>query len=1183
MKTTLLTIFIYLWSINLYAQVEKPTVTFDKLAIETGQMNNGYSKALSGNDFTYHSLIGVNTNCLIARANDKMEWVAKSDQKNGDFYEFIWLAGLDVNHKAPSFTLSINDAPLFTFKQANGESWSITNKDGSQISFYVKKLDMHEDAHGYMYLKVPVQMITSDETKFTVEGDHSGSHSWFMTFKETDINKNIYDKAKNEMSGRWELSTVDNQKVEASLSLSKSYTSTQAQLVIDNQKFSIRSDKTPFLGKVSLPYSLQKLSGKSYQLFSTDGHLIAEGKIENNAFLTVRPEDNTFVSYKNTLNKDTYHSEFIIKHEPKMVQNVVLLSKENMVDGKVALMNSSHQDIAWMDTPEKCIVERDTMLITPILRDAKVTDDYSFDIEDALMIKEYIERHPESKEEFVQLLNEEKISVGASFTQPYEEMYSGESLSRQFYHGKKWLAEILDGYDADTYWNMDVPGRTLQMPQIMAKSGVNKLVISRQAKGIFNWEAPNGDQIITFSLDHYSLDFLGLNQTLEIGVNHIAEKSLEWTKEYNTKDKSKAIIPILSDWDMSPAKDYSDLIALWNSIKYIESSNGDVAECVLPKIDLMTTDRFIDLIYQNSENLNTIKGERPNLWVYIHGPSHQKALLLSRKADRKLVSAEKLSSFQQLIAPNASLYPQEELYEAWEKKIYPDHGWGGKNGDITDAEFKEKYNDALHVANAINDKQAEAIAGNIKFKKSGIPLVVFNHLNWANEDIIEKELQFNDGEIKHIGLIDDQGKEVVSQVTSSETYKSGYVKSATLYFKGNVPALGYSTYYVVEGKNTLMANTTKENVKEVETKFFKIKLGNGGIESLIDKGANKELIDTSNFLGGEVFYMTSRGNGAGEFVKVQHPTFEDFEQLKDQNIEWSINNKGPLFTDYSYRSPLGDAVVEGTIRIYTSLEKIDFLVDIKNWEGTMYREYRMAFPVNKEMKTVEYQVPYGVVEVGTDEVEGAAGGSAQGSYTTPNKDIHPRGIENWISAKSENTSLVVTSSVAAADYYDVKDKSKIMLQPILFASRHSCHWEGNPYPQTGNHQFEFTLSKGNANRIIDNQKGIQNAEQMEVVFRPQRLYKPSLKTTATFVTSDNENIVITAIKKAEDSDDLVIRFYNVNSTEEKVNFSFNQTIKEAALTSIIEEEISSLPVQGNTVSVTTEGYGITTIKVSVIK
>ena len=60
-------------------------------------------------------------------------------------------------------------------------------------------------------------------------------------------------------------------------------------------------------------------------------------------------------------------------------------------------MNSSHQDIAWVNRPEVCIILRDTLLLTPVLEDAFVREDYGFDIENGLILREYLERHPESR------------------------------------------------------------------------------------------------------------------------------------------------------------------------------------------------------------------------------------------------------------------------------------------------------------------------------------------------------------------------------------------------------------------------------------------------------------------------------------------------------------------------------------------------------------------------------------------------------------------------------------------------------------------------------------------------------------------------------------------------------------------------------------------------------------------
>jgi alpha-mannosidase len=128
-----------------------------------------------------------------------------------------------------------------------------------------------------------------------------------------------------------------------------------------------------------------------------------------------------------------------------------------------------------------------------------------------------------------------------------------------------------------------------------------------------------------------------------------------------------------------------------------------------------------------------------------------------------------------------------------------------------------------------------------------------------------------------------------------------------------------------------------------------------------------------------------------------------------------------------------------------------------NWEGVLYREFRMALPLNMTDGQVAYEVPFGVVEVGKDEIEGAAGER----YKTPCKDVHPRGIENWIGASNADFGVTMSSSVAVADWIDPTDnpvKNQI-LQPILIASRLSCHHgkEMNTL-QTGNHYFKFSVT-----------------------------------------------------------------------------------------------------------------------------
>ena len=220
---------------------------------------------------------------------------------------------------------------------------------------------------------------------------------------------------------------------------------------------------------------------------------------------------------------EIYHAKI---EPPKFPSESILeLSRSVLKNGEILLMNSSHQDLAWMDFLEKCIIERDTMLMTPLLKAASKDPGYRFDIEDVLMIKEYIGRHPEAKALISEMLKDGRLSLGSTYQMPYEEMYSGESLVRQFYLGARWVKKNLDGYFPDSYWNPDVPGRTMQMAQIMAKSGTKNLFMSRHEKGVYKWYSPDGSFVSCIFTRPLCRRFHLSQQKLSRGSRHACSES----------------------------------------------------------------------------------------------------------------------------------------------------------------------------------------------------------------------------------------------------------------------------------------------------------------------------------------------------------------------------------------------------------------------------------------------------------------------------------------------------------------------------------------------------------------------------------------------------------------------------------------------------------------------------------
>ena len=166
-------------------------------------------------------------------------------------------------------------------------------------------------------------------------------------------------------------------------------------------------------------------------------------------------------------------------------------------NGEIHIVQSSHQDIAWMDTPDYCRNERIEDIIIPALQMMDEDPDFTFEMEQTLNLMEFLEAYPERKDEVIKRYKEGRFNWGATFNQPYEGLASGEQLVRQAYFGRKWIKENLPGCDDHTANNMDVPGRTLQMPQILAKSGISNLFISRMHEGLYDWYSP-GDVRVAF-------------------------------------------------------------------------------------------------------------------------------------------------------------------------------------------------------------------------------------------------------------------------------------------------------------------------------------------------------------------------------------------------------------------------------------------------------------------------------------------------------------------------------------------------------------------------------------------------------------------------------------------------------------------------------------------------------------
>lgn len=859
-------------------------------------------------------------------------------------------------------------------------------------------------------------------------------------------------------------------------------------------------------------------------------------------------------------------------------------SESSLANGSILLSLTTHQDLGWADEISKCVIWRDEQWIAPFLVRMETESGFEMDVEQTSIIQEFIERHPEKKQEIVKRLKEGRMLIGSTYTQPYEEMFFSESLARQFYLGKLWLKNEFGGYNATSYYNSDVPGRSLQMPQLMAKAGVDNMFISRHERGVFDWFSPDGSAVTTYSPGHY-IDFYNiLAKENDEAVQELAKQVLVWTNGYNNIEGEETVMPAVLNfepiWAMEPVENLDPFMTLWNNLTEVENEDGEVLQVKLPKIKFSTLDKFFKQIRKSSKEIPSLMGERPNVWVYIHGPSHHWAMDHSRKADMLLPAAEKFAAINTMVDGSYRKYPVDLFAQAWESKIYPDHGWGGEGGVSTDYIFLQRFADAHEKSKQLLSGEIESLASKVKVPANkGIPLMVFNSLNWQRISPVVCTMNFDPQSAKSIKLFSKEGKEIPVQLENIKADSNGFLKSAEINFIAkDVPSVGFDTYYI-QLSDQALAVSDKTSTTSFENDFFIAELADGGISSLRDKELNKELIESEFFKAGEIFTMQSEGNGAGEFDAVQQPTMEGFDKTGNYQTKWEVVSNGEVFKTFKYRQPIRNAVAEVEVTFYKQIKKVDFDVAVKNFDGTMYREYRMALPLKMTDGQVSYEVPYGVVEVGKDEMPGAAGER----YYTPCSELHPRGIENWINASGNGFGVTLSSSVVGMDYVDPTGKATkgTILQPLLLASRRSCHGEGNDYHQTGHHHFNFSITSHNEGWKHKGLRfGKESNEPVFAIVAPNQYTNATLNESESFLKVDNDNIVITAMKKAENEDGVAIRFYNLDGIDSDVNLSLWKAFDRVYSTNLIEEAEAELKLKNKNLKVDIGKYEIATIKLN---
>ncbi|MCQ2153744.1 MAG: glycosyl hydrolase-related protein [Bacteroidales bacterium] len=826
-------------------------------------------------------------------------------------------------------------------------------------------------------------------------------------------------------------------------------------------------------------------------------------------------------------------------------------------NGEILIIQSSHQDIGWMDTPDYCRRERIEDIIIPALDIMKTDTAFTFEMEQTLNLMELLEDHPERKEEVIRRYREGRFFWGATFNQPYEGYSSGEQLVRQAYFGRKWIKENLPGCDDFTATNMDVPGRALQIPQILAKSGIKYLYISRHGEGHYDWYSPDGTSIPVYTQGHYGWEASVWNFFSEGTVSAFRKVHARvglWN-DYYLAHNMPPVYSVLISCDASKPQSFSGIIAQWNDI-------ASKSEVPLPRLKYSNAETFMSVMDGPGVRRDSIYGERPNLWLYIHGPAHYEQSVDKRRSSVVLPAAEFFGAYNWLRGYD---YPRAALDRAWLATLYQDHGIGGKNGEITDRIF----GDSLAVGRRIGERKVaeavERIASDVKGSKGD--LVLFNDLPSDRESYVDVPCTG-----AHPQIRDASGAVVPCQANGS-----------SVRFKASVPSMGYARYTLRAKGGKTPASTSLRGANFHSNRFYDIRLGDGGIVSLYDKELGRDVMEGEKYAFGDIMQVGYDGHGAGEFIKIR-PTLRDTEvMLSDYPANWRVVESGPLFTTYCNEVRTAHATVIQSITVYDGIKKIDFDVTLRDFDGEHNLQYRIMFPLKMKLKAadIDYAVPMAVSRVGRDELrEPPMGWGWEGSYENHPADSHPREVLDFISASGNGFGFTMASGVSVCDWIDPRREvaDYPVVQGILLSSHRSCHGEGNWYHQTGTHQYHFavtTHAEGWRNGY-----GFALGESHPLYVCAKTSDGGAMEPVAGLMRVSDPLVAVSTVKKADNEDCMVLRLCEMEGVDKDVTVTLPFDAVSVRRCNLVEEDIEpATAVNGNSITVHLGHNAVETFKV----
>ncbi|MCR4616446.1 MAG: alpha-mannosidase [Clostridiales bacterium] len=800
----------------------------------------------------------------------------------------------------------------------------------------------------------------------------------------------------------------------------------------------------------------------------------------------------------------------------------------------------THIDVAWLwrlrQTRDKAGRSFSTVL--------KLMDEYpeyKFMSPQAQLYDYVKQDYPELFEKIKQRVRDGRWEVeGSMWVESDTNITSGESLVRQFLVGKRFFRQEF-GVDNKIMWLPDVFGYSAALPQIIKKSGLDYFMTTKISWSEFDsmpfdtfmWKGIDGTEVLThFSPTMAYEYFQRRDNASTYNANLTPSHVVGGWMRYSQKDLNKEYLISFGWGDGGGGPTVEMLEEGRRMARGIEGC---------PVVEQKFAGDFFRKLEKDVKDNKHLPKWAGELYLEFHRGTLTSQGRNKRYNRKSEVLYHDVETLNQLAAvTSGSKYPAEDILEAWKIILLNQF-----HDIIPGSSIKAVYEDSREQYEEIGAKGRELVCRALSDIVSDISVdkksfVVFNTLGMARDDIVITDVPVNGT----FSVRDSDGNALPSQLTHD---------GKLIFFAKDIPAKGFKVYEIsADGADC--ANGVKVEGKKVDNKFFNVEFDKDmNIARLLHKQTGRAVAPEGEVLNRLFVYEDRPFNHEAWDIKAYYD--EKYEPIDNVDSVEVIETGAVRTVMRVVRKYLASTIQQDFI-FYNDIPRIDveYVIDWKEKHMLLKTDY----PVDVNTTKATYDIQFGNYERPTH---------ANTSWDHAKFEVAGH---KWADLSDNSFGLSILNDCKYG--WAIRDGH---IRPTLLR----CATNPNSEQDREVHYFTYSIYPHAGS--VDTSNVVEEGYSLNyplycTVAEP---HAGKLSQEYSLVSADKSNVIIETVKKAEDSDETVIRMYETWNRKTPVKLTFALPIKSAKECNLLEEEDVDLAFEGSSLELTFKPFEIKTIKI----